>query len=332
MKKTITAVVAFLAAFAAQAVETSIAYQGVLRDDQGAVLQQPQQVIAFRLYGQASGGTALWGRSLAVLLDEQGLFNVELSDANGSALGDATNASLADALKSARGGSLYVGLTVEGSSGEIAPRQKILSVPYAGYAADVSKADGDFTVAGKATLADVSTAVLDVAGKATFTQQATFNNGVTVNGNLSVGNTGTLSGYGTTPIGGIIMWSGSPSQVPDGWALCDGRTSNGRMTPDLKGRFIVGYDQGDSDYGSVGKTGGAKSVALTVAQLPSHAHTATMRVSGLAATSNGDNDFFAPSWKTQNTTEQITTDSTGSGSAHENRPPYYALCFIMRVK
>ena len=26
------------------------------------------------------------------------------------------------------------------------------------------------------------------------------------------------------------------------------------------------------------------------------------------------------------------TSSVGSGQAHENRPPYYALCFIMRVK
>ena len=25
------------------------------------------------------------------------------------------------------------------------------------------------------------------------------------------------------------------------------------------------------------------------------------------------------------------TGGTGSGSAHENRPPYYALCYIMRT-
>ncbi|MBI4325506.1 MAG: tail fiber protein [Chloroflexi bacterium] len=44
----------------------------------------------------------------------------------------------------------------------------------------------------------------------------------------------TISGYGTIPLGGIIMWSGS--SVPDGWALCNGQ--NG--TPDLRNRFIVG--------------------------------------------------------------------------------------------
>ena len=77
---------------------------------------------------------------------------------------------------------------------------------------------------------------------------------------------------------------------------------------------------------------GAKSVALTTAQMPSHSHSATIKVSGLAARSNGDKDFFAPSWKDKNDEETVTTSSVGSGSAHENRPPYYALCFIMRVK
>ena len=27
----------------------------------------------------------------------------------------------------------------------------------------------------------------------------------------------------------------------------------------------------------------------------------------------------------------ITVNNTGSGSPHENRPPYYALCFIMKL-
>ena len=43
-------------------------------------------------------------------------------------------------------------------------------------------------------------------------------------------------GYGTIPIGGIIMWAGNPATIPAGWALCNG--TNG--TPDLSGRFIVG--------------------------------------------------------------------------------------------
>ena len=303
MKKLIIGIMAALAAAGAFAASPAFTYQGVIKEVGGAVPVNKNRTIEFRLYdGPTTSASVLWGRAYSVLLDANGLFNTAITDAAGSEINGVTGTGLAGVLARNAGTTLYIGLTVDGSSGEISPRQALLAVPYAIHSAGT-----------------VSVPTLEATN-------------LVVNGNIQASTSGALSGYGTTPIGGIIMWSGSPSQVPDGWALCDGRTSNGRMTPDLKGRFIVGYDPGDSDYGSVGKTGGAKSVALTVAQLPSHAHTATMRVSGLAATSNGDNDFFAPSWKTQNTTEQITTDSTGSGSAHENRPPYYALCFIMRVK
>jgi len=62
-------------------------------------------------------------------------------------------------------------------------------------------------------------------------------------GNIEVENDNKFKGYGTTPIGGIIMWSGSINEIPDGWALCDGKTYNGKQTPDLRGRFIVGYSK-----------------------------------------------------------------------------------------
>ena len=71
-------------------------------------------------------------------------------------------------------------------------------------------------------------------------------------------------GSGGVPGGIITMWSGSITDIPLGWALCDG--SNG--TPDLRDRFIVGAG---GDY-NVGNTGGANSVTLTVAQMPSHSH------------------------------------------------------------
>ena len=40
------------------------------------------------------------------------------------------------------------------------------------------------------------------------------------------------------PDGIIMLWSGSPTNVPEGWLLCD--SSNN--TPDLRGRFIVGVN------------------------------------------------------------------------------------------
>ena len=57
-----------------------------------------------------------------------------------------------------------------------------------------------------------------------------------------------------------------------GWYICDGR--NG--TPDLRGRFIVGRDNTNSDsldYAKVGNIGGLNQVKLSIEEMPSHNHT-----------------------------------------------------------
>ena len=102
MKKLIIILAAAIAMSAA-AIDTTIAYQGVLRDAQGNVLSTRAQTITFRLYSQASGGTPLWARAVAVNLDETGLFNVELSDV-GTSVDGAQYETLVEALKAARGG------------------------------------------------------------------------------------------------------------------------------------------------------------------------------------------------------------------------------------
>ena len=63
---------------------------------------------------------------------------------------------------------------------------------------------------------------------------------------------------GFTPIGGIIMWSGLITEIPQNWALCNGQTIDGRTTPNLINRFIKGLSS-DSDP----KTGGPTIDAIT---------------------------------------------------------------------
>lgn len=150
------------------------------------------------------------------------------------------------------------------------------------------------------------------------------------------------------PSGGIIMWSGSIASVPSGWYLCDGTNS----TPDLRDRFIVGAG---TTY-AVGDTGGSASVTLTTAQIPSHTHTfsATTNTTGAHThteqnySSNGTGDGSGPgasccggsivnsgvqtlSAGSHSHTVSGTTDAAGSGTSHENRPPYYALAYIMKA-
>lgn len=68
----------------------------------------------------------------------------------------------------------------------------------------------------------------------------------------------------TIPQGIIAMWSGPITNIPEGWALCNGQ--NG--TPDLRNRFIVGAG---GEY-VIGNNGGEKEVVLTKEQMPRHDH------------------------------------------------------------
>ena len=333
MKKLLIILAAAIA-LSASAIETTIAYQGVLRDAQGNVLSVRSQLITFRLYSQASGGTPLWARAIAVNLDNNGLFNVELNDA-GTSVEGATYETLADALKAARSGTLFVGLEVANSSGEISPRQKILMTPYSSWAADVTNASSDFTVAGKATLNSAEvTGNLAVNGDTMFRGDTTFNNDVTISGGLTVRSSGSFAGYGTIPVGGIIMWSGR--NVPDGWALCDGREVNGIRTPNLVDRFIYGSNTSD-----VGQSGGSASVTLTVGNLPAHNHlyAGDDHIDYIHDSSYnaGANVSSRPGGYDANSTDHglgtiFRTSNTGSGQSFSILPPYYKLAFIMRVK
>lgn len=117
------------------------------------------------------------------------------------------------------------------------------------------------------------------------------------------------------PVGTIVLWSGTTSNIPTGWALCNG--SNG--TPDLRDRFIVGAG---SSY-SVGATGGEATHTLTIEEMPSHRHKVGAKALNTARGTGGYINLVEPSAN--------YTDYTGGGQAHENRPPYYALAYIMKL-
>ena len=120
------------------------------------------------------------------------------------------------------------------------------------------------------------------------------------------------------PVGLISMWSGSVA--PTGWHLCDGTDG----TPNLSGRFVVGQDLTDVDFVEMGQTGGAKDVALTVAQMPAHTHGYNDRA--LDANPSGTTGYAKPG-----SVLAATTGNTGNGDAHENLPPYYVLAYIIKV-
>jgi hypothetical protein len=141
------------------------------------------------------------------------------------------------------------------------------------------------------------------------------------------------------PTGLISLWYGSVATIPTGWALCNG--TNG--TPDLRDRFVVGAG---ASY-AVGATGGSANATLVA-----HTHTATINdpghlhnlkggfasVTDFVGGSGGDygvgvgNDLGTGyQVVTSNTGITVTNSTVGSSSTNANLPPYYALCYIMKL-
>ena len=153
---------------------------------------------------------------------------------------------------------------------------------------------------------------------------------------------------GTIPIGGIIMWSGSITSIPEGWNLCDGTSG----TPNLRNRFIVGAhsDGSDAVYPNVrpGATGGDRNATIV-----EHTHTLSNpydsspnalfmsinrvqqfppldAIDGLESGNNFE-DPLVGTGAPQSSVSRGNINSAGTSGINKNLPPYYALAFIMRV-
>ena len=156
----------------------------------------------------------------------------------------------------------------------------------------------------------------------------------------------------SVPPGSILPWRGNLADMPEGFALCDG--SNG--TPDLRDRFIVGAG---NEY-NLNDTGGEKEVLLEAEQTASHYHrfgyhngnntgyfltsagsfmqaprASWMRAGkwngsgggGYNGWDGGSGTSFGPG---QNLVTSLAI-GVNATRPHENRPPYYALYYIMKL-
>ncbi|MBQ6684257.1 MAG: hypothetical protein IJM74_09160 [Bacteroidales bacterium] len=105
---------------------------------------------------------------------------------------------------------------------------------------------------------------------------------------------------------------------------------NGVTIPDLTDRFIV---QAGGNYAE-GDTGGANSVTLTEAQMPKHAHKLLVCTHEYSGTDTGGvdagNNQSTRAWVIPHDSSYENA-YTGGDQAHENRPPFYALCYLIKV-
>jgi hypothetical protein len=207
--------------------------------------------------------------------------------------------------------------------------------------------NGDTLTTGTAYLGDTNHSIRAIGGSGVAISTYAVTDGIILKqstGNVGIGTTSpsqklevngtvkatTFSGNGTIPIGGIIMWSGTTSDIPAGWTLCNGVASNGQTPPDLRDRFIVGAGSAYSPKA----TGGATSHTLAATNLPTHTipYKDIFYSEGggtVAVTNNkgsGDSDSDNKGYEIDR-----TATFTGNATAIDHRPPYMALCYIMRV-
>jgi microcystin-dependent protein len=149
----------------------------------------------------------------------------------------------------------------------------------------------------------------------------------------------------TTPIGGVTQYAGATSPS-DKWAICSGaavsRTTystlfarigttygsgDGSTTfnlPNLKGRVVAGVDLTQTEFDTLGETGGAKTHTLTTAEMPSHGHNVT---SGFQAATGGS---FAWGFSGSSYIGSATA-LAGGGGAHNNLQPYIVMNYLIRI-
>lgn len=144
-------------------------------------------------------------------------------------------------------------------------------------------------------------------------------------GTMNVNNMNVNNSINIIPRGIIIAFNGS--EIPYGWALCDG--TNG--TPDLRGRFIYGFDS-KKNSNKLFQYGGEENHALNIAEIPPHAHSYAQNsgpggfLTGATAAGKGYASGMTPG-----TAGDFTYLNVSKGLPHNNMPPFYVIAYIMKL-
>jgi hypothetical protein len=179
----------------------------------------------------------------------------------------------------------------------------------------------------------------------------------------------TAANVESVPVGGIVMWS-DVNSIPQGFYVCDGGSQvwqgvnpppnslnedgTARTTPyttftnrnlvetpipDLRSRFVIGYDPNDPSYNAIYNTGG--STTFSASNLPSHNHYSVQnhtvdgtnyylgQYNSVTTHASGGN-YIGVGIPGTSIDNAYTTSTTGEGDPYS--PPYITMLFIIRVK
>ena len=139
-------------------------------------------------------------------------------------------------------------------------------------------------------------------------------------------------------IGSIIQFVGTT--IPTGWLECDGSTITqsaypelydliGGTLPDFRGRVLVGQDTNDTDFDTIGKTGGSK-------ELQAHTHKTTVNNAGTSQAFDRSialynaTDLSYALYTAEGEAAIYPTGTTGTGNSG-NLQPYAVVKHIIKA-
>lgn len=197
----------------------------------------------------------------------------------------------------------------------------------------------------KETKRQIKTAIQDkgveVSDTDTFRSYAAKINSIETTG------TATSKVGDTLPIGSMVPYGNVNS--PTGWLVCDGsaisRTTyaelfkvigtsygegDGSTTfnlPNKKGRLSIGLDSSDTNFNSIGKTGGEKTHTLSVYELPTKIPVNYGNISGGTDVVISSSVVGTGGVKSG----QANMNISATGQAHNNLQPYEVDCWIIKA-
>lgn len=168
-----------------------------------------------------------------------------------------------------------------------------------------------------------------------FSERAIY----TYNGTTLVGVGSSGAGGESIPVGSIIAFAGSTA--PEGYLMCDGsnvsRTTYGELfdvlgttygqgdttttfgLPNIKGRVLVGLDTSQTEFDTLGQTGGSKYL---------QEHTHSIKFSDGGATGSGGYITTSSSLSYITSTQSINSAGTGDSG---NLQPYIVVNYIIKA-